>query len=298
MSNGISKKIGDTSRRHPGWLWVIVILLILFSVIKFLPAVIVHWQLNKRLKEQGEQNVQIEYVSFNPITLNLKITSLFAEGQGAGELKWQRVSFNIAAWPLRKRRLVIEDFILRNATITIQRTKTGEYIFGGLRFEAGPDAGRRAWDIGFSNVDHKNVTIIYISPLLKQKMHIDSAHADTFMSWRTDHRTEFTFYSSINGGNISIKGKADPQGQKRTVSMNLNIDSLPLQWLSPVLSRFDIQTFQGILYTNMQINGTIGSDSNYSLNSKGTASLNKFLFRYTFLPFKGLNLPSFLQWQC
>ncbi|NLE00095.1 MAG: DUF748 domain-containing protein [Fibrobacter sp.] len=278
MTTNTIKNIGTIIRKHPHLIRIVIITLIIFSIITFLPPILMHWQIKKQLKAHGEDQVKIAYVLFNPLILQFRIHSLFAEKGDRGHVQWNRMIFDINIWPLWKKRLVVNNFILNNAQITLHHPGPGEWILGGIRFRTNRPGNKNrrknGWEFGITNLDLTNVRLLYSDSLLHQEIFIVHAQIDTFMSWMPQKHTNFSINTIIDDGKIKISGKANPLGKNRSFSFKTTVDSLPLQWFAPVLGKYGINKLNGILNASYSVHGMSSRDTSAHLNATGKLSLN------------------------
>jgi hypothetical protein len=290
MKNPFSR-LDNFFRIHPVWRWFLAVIVILFASYTILVPVIARWQMERWLRDNGENRVKIEGVTFNPFTIRLRVHSLFAEGVQSGTLQWKRMAFDTNLWPLHKRRFVISDFVLRDALFTVQQTKSGDWVVGGIRFRVGNGQGnqgkrgKNGWDFGLSNLSLTNVQIHYRGPLVSQQLLIRKAEIDTFESWEVNKKSRFSIQARIDGGDIAIKGTTDPQGGDRSLASTIAIDSLPLKWLSTAFDSFGFPGVNGVLNADFQIQGNLQSPNTYRLDANGRLAVASAATAVTTLPY-------------
>jgi hypothetical protein len=222
--------------------------------------------------------------------MKLRVYSLFAQGFQKGKMEWKRMAFEINLWPLHRQRVVINDFILRDALITVQQNKGRNWVVGGIPFKtgsgrAGSNRGKKGWDFGVSNIALSNVQIQYRGPDFNQKILIREAIVDTFRSWETEKKSRFSIKAMVSGGELAISGRVDPLGRDRSVVSDIHISSLPLRWLSPLLQNTRLYGVDGVLSADFKTQGTLRPQNHYNLDATGKGVVNSINTEITGLPY-------------
>jgi hypothetical protein len=290
MNTNQFARLNSFFRNHPVWRWIAAVLIILFSTYTILVPLIAQWKIEKWMKENGEDRVKVESVTFNPFIMKLRIHSLFAEGFQMGKVGWKRMAFELDLWPLHRQRVVINDFDLRDALITVQQNRRGNWVIGGIPFKTGSGrnyggGGKKGWDFGLSNVALSNVQILYREPGLNQKILIREAVVDTFRSWENEKKSRFSIQAMISGGEVTISGRIDPQGGERSFASEVHVASLPLQWLSPILKNSGHSGIDGVLNADFKAQGSLRSQNRYNFNATGKGELNSIFTGITGFPY-------------
>jgi hypothetical protein len=223
--------------------------------------------------------------------MKLRVYSLFAQGFQKGKMEWKRMAFEINLWPLHRQRVVINDFVLRDALITVQQNKGRNWVVGGIPFKTGSrrtgsgGSGKKGWDFGVSNIALSNVQIQYRGPDFNQKILIREAIVDTFRSWETEKKSRFSIKAMISGGELAISGRVDPLGRDRSVVSDIHISSLPLRWLSPLLQNTRLSGVDGVLSADFKTKGTLQPQNHYNLDATGKGVVNSINTEIIGLPF-------------
>lgn len=252
---------------------MVAITVILFSSFTILVPLIARWKIEKWMKENGEDRVRIERVAFNPFILRLRVYSLFAEGFQKGKIGWKRMAFEIDVWPLHQKRLVINDFVLHDALLTVQQTKNRNWVVGGIpliigRSRSNGGKEKRGWEFGLAQIRLSNVQIQYRNPDFNQKLLIREAVVDTFRSWEVEKKSSFSIQALISGGVVDISGKIDPQGGDRSIVSSIHILSLPLQWFSPAVQNSGLPGINGLVTADFKVTGHM-SKKQYTYDASG-----------------------------
>ena len=260
---------------------IVLVALVLAAAI--VPSVIVKAQMKHGLKQHGEERVRIEDVDFNPFALRVTIHALLAEGPYSGVLRWQKAALSVSLWPLWHHRIIVDDLILRDAVVTVERLANGELRVGGIRVQAAqkgkaaPKAKRKKkpspWEIGAKDIALSNVRISFRDPKITHDIVLDTLSLDRFESWRPNLSTHLFAVASAGGGTLTVKGRADPQGKERSVNVTITADSVAIGWLSPLLSGKGIAALDGTLNTDLTVKGISGKHGTYHGRVEGTAGL-------------------------
>ena len=251
-----------------------IVALVLLVVLATVPPIIVKAEMTGWLEQHGELRVRIEKVTFNPFLLRLSIHALFAEGPYQNKFHWQKAAFSVNFWPLWKRRLIADNFTLRDAAVLVERAANGEWRIGGIRFKAGNAEKKKSpWEIGVRNVDLKNVLIRYRGPKIANEIVIDSASLDQFESWRPDRSSLLSVKATVGGGALTLRSQTGPLGKLRLVTAEINVSSVAIGWFSPFLRTTGIRGQSGTLSGRMDLRGTMGSHGALALSGQGSLTL-------------------------
>ncbi len=257
--------------------WITGIVVVLFFIYVFLTPVIIQWQAQKWLARNGENNIKIERVDFNPFTSYFKVHSLIAGRDGSDTLNWQRAAFEIRLVPLLKQRLIIRDLSLRDAFMTIQKTKNDQWVFGGLKSKRDTGKGKKrnqSWEVGIFNVNFTNVRLHYMGPDINKTVLFTGAHIDTFMSWKPRFNTHIKFKAYVDTGFIDFSGQLITNRKEQLLSARIRIDSLQLSIFNPWLSLYGLSDVKGKLYSSSKITGNLNSKNGYSFTITGQTTLS------------------------
>ncbi len=221
-----------------------------FLLVVFLSPWAIHYALKKWIESHGRLQAKIEDVDFNIFTGYLVIRSLVASGEGEGSFRWVRAQFDIAWKPLFKKRIRLDDISFTNGVMRIVQEKNGDLYAGGFRIDTAGKAPSpnqaSGWEIGFGNIDLKNVRIDYKGPEIEREMIIRQAHVDPMQNWNPDSAGQFSISIAVADGSLDIQGSARPYAQKAEFKAKVNASKLPLGWLNPWLRTQQLGQITGL----------------------------------------------------
>jgi Domain of Unknown Function (DUF748) len=262
-------------RRHRGWtlfgLTIVVLLLMIFFVL----PIGVRWGIEKWLESHGQLQARVQDVDFNLFSGYMVVNSLLAERAGKGGFKWVQASLEIAWRPFFKKHIRVNDVSVTNASLRLVQEGNGALYVGGFRVNPGTGAagqkhahgGReKGWEIGFGNIDLKNVLVHFEAPGFERQMVIRQAHIDPMQTWNPSSAGGFSAELAVGDGTIHIQGTAKPYSRKASVQGRLQIRKLPLAWADPWLKKRAIRNVGGTLAADGAFSVSVGAQTEASLS--------------------------------
>lgn len=262
--------------RHKKLSITLVSLLLLGLITLLLLPFAVRWGLEHWLESHGELEVRIENVDFNPFTGRLLVHSLIAQREQTGTMEWVRAGVEIVWWPIFKKRIQLDDVSLQNAAIRVRMNEKGRVFIGGVPLPAAQEEtpDEDGWEIGFGEIDLNNVTVLYQSPRLNQRVMITTAHIDPMQSWNPESEADFRVQMTLEEGRIDVSGRTKPFGATPAVQGRIEIASLPLAWVNPLVP--DFQITRGILMTDIAFSYETRHKEPPLLQTDGVLTLQDF----------------------
>lgn len=248
-------------RRHRWWTALALTIVLLLLVIFFVLPLGVRWGIERWL-EGHDLRAQVEDVDFNLFSGYLGVHSLLAERAGQGGFKWIRASMEIAWRPIFKKHIRIDDVSVTDARLRVVLDKNGAVYVGGFRVKPAPGPPRQkqsGWEIGFGNIDLKNVLLQYQTPEFEREVLIRRAHLDPMQTWNPSSAGGFSADLAIGNGMLHLQGSARPYSHEASVQGRLHGRNLPLTWAAAWLKKEAIQN----------AGGTLAADAAFSISRGG-----------------------------
>lgn len=247
-------------------------------MIFFVLPIGVRWGIEKWPESQGQLGAQIQDVDFNLFSDQLAVHSMPAERDGKGGSKWVRASLEMAFRPIFNKHIRVNDVSASNASLSVVQASNGALYVGGIRIKpakAQAQRGRRekGWEIGFGNIDLKNVTVHFKAPGFERQMLIRQAHVDPMQNWNPSSSGDFSAELAIGGSTIHIQGTAKPYSRETFIRGRLQIRELPLAWAEPWLKKGAIRNVEGTLEADSAFSILVDTQTQALL--KGTLTLHQ-----------------------
>jgi hypothetical protein len=231
------------------------------------------------LESHGRLEAEVEAVDFNLFSGNMVVHSLLAERDGEGGFQWARAALEISFRPLLKKRIVFDDISFTKARFSIVKEENGDVYVAGFRVPAAakPDEHQKeaaqdgGWEIGFGDIDLKQVRVRYRTPQIEREILIRRAHIGAMHSWNPSASGNFSAEMALDEGALHIAGTAKPYGPQATIQGRVEAKQLPLAFVSPWLQQLDVGNIAGTLSADAEISAVLGDQT--SAKFEGTLSL-------------------------
>jgi len=221
---------GRTRRR---WLRIVAILSLLSVLILVMLPFGIRYGVQRALLASGADSARIRDIDFNPFSGRLEVDNLEVDAGGLRTLQIPHASVNISWWPLVKHRIVVQDILIKDTVITVERREQGPIRIGGLSFvqsETAPEPQKPAnpWEFAVTRLDVQNTEIHYKSPRLDAALHIDDVALSGLESWSYTRPARLRFRGRFNDSPIAIEASLAPFSTTPTVTANIQVDKLSL----------------------------------------------------------------------
>jgi hypothetical protein len=222
-------------------------------------------------------------VDFNLFSGYMVVHLILVARGGQGRFKWARAPLEIALRPIFKKHFRANDISVTNASLCVVQESNGALYVGGFRIKSAKGAAgqkhargsrrENGWEIGFGNIDLKNVTVHFKAPGFERQMLFRQAHIDSMQTWNPSSAGGFSAELAIGDGSIHIQGMAKPYSRETFVRGRLQIRKLPLAWAEPWLKKRAIHDIGGTLEADSAFSILVDNQTQALL--KGTLSLHQ-----------------------
>jgi outer membrane protein OmpA-like peptidoglycan-associated protein len=260
---------------HSARFWILIGLIV-FGVLFFsMLPVGMHYGIERYLKDQGADQVNLEDVNFNPITGRMTVTDLGIIIGGKKVLGIQEATVVVYWWPLIRKRFVLKRFAIVDTQLTVAQLEDGRWQIGGIIIPQSKEpATPSSWNFSLQEAIAKNCNIKFISSRLKSDLKIEHAKITRLTSWTPQGRARLEFSGQINEGSLKLQVDGSPFANEIMAAGRIQLKDLSLlpfaRLLEPHLAKMD-----GRLGADLNFETRQTSDNALSLLQKGRVNLQQ-----------------------
>ena len=261
------------------WFWVFIGLMIVTMLFFIMLPVGIEYGIERYLKDQGADQVDLVDVDFNPITGHMTLTNLSVIMGAQTVLKIPQAILNIEWRPFMNKRFVLARFEISDAELTVQAFEDDSWQIGGIKLPGKKETSEpAAWDFGLQQVDVKNSMIKFISPQLSSDLKIEQAKISKLNSWRPERSAHLEFEGQLDGGNLQLQLDVSPFGRDILASGQVKLKGLNLKPFAQLLKP-QVNTLEGQLEADLNIETRQTADNGISHKQKGLLKLSQIQIR-------------------
>ncbi len=218
-------------RNRKLWLWVAALLFVFAVLLLVVAPPAIRLGLEKWLEAQGPISAEIDGVEFRLFSGTVVIHTIVAEREEApGRIVADRASLSLQLWPLWRKRLMLDEISLSNASVTV-RQQAGVWFIGGLKYDPGRKKKESSWQLGLEAIDLQNVRVKLLGAPEEKTITVVSAHIDSLQAWRPDASSRFDLQLQAAGGTAAVSGEATPFAEQPALDGRLTVSGFSLPWL-------------------------------------------------------------------
>ena len=257
------------------WFWIIIGLAALVIVFIIMLPIGIDYGIERYLKDQGADQVNLADVDFNPLTGSMTITGLEVKVGTQTALKIPTATFKIQWTPFIRKRLVLDSFIISDTQITVEKMDDGKLYIGGIGLPDNSDnAGSSAWNFSFQEANINNSKINFINSQPISELKIEQAKILKLTSWMHEDSAHLEFSGHLNNAPLQLQMDISPFGKNIVASGRIKVKGLTLDPFKPLL-RTHIESLEGRLDADINIETRHSADDGFSHRQKGQVKLNK-----------------------
>ncbi|PLX48265.1 MAG: hypothetical protein C0613_11550 [Desulfobulbaceae bacterium] len=244
----MAKKIDSPShhntkqQRFAGFIRLVVALmlvglLILLVLPHGLKMALSHW-----LEEAGVGRASLEDVDFNPFVGRLVLKTVRLSNEQQVGLSAAEVQITFKWWPLRQRRLHIEDFQIRHGTLALHRLPDGTIRLAGLPLgSAEPVSGESAnpppsgspWGLALDALTITDMRLSYEAPDQHEQYNLSRATFQNISTWQKNNPSPFTATITRKAATLQAAGTMRPFAAPASLQAELRLENFALELLAP-----------------------------------------------------------------
>ena len=149
-------------------LWAAVIVFAVALLFVALAPYLIKLGIERALTRAGNEHSEVREVDFDLFSRTLVVHGLRARPKGTKGLEVSEVTMQFSLWPLFRKRLMIDKIDIEGADITVERSKDGGIVIGGLMpgpaaDRASPEKRPPSWLVNINDINAGNTLIHYVT---------------------------------------------------------------------------------------------------------------------------------------
>ncbi len=266
-------------------IWLGVFLLF-YTAMGFLavPA-LTKYLLQNKVPELVKRPVHVEKVSFNPFTLDMKVSG-FEIGQKGSKQQLaaaRELEVNLEAISLVKRALVLSAIKVTGPEIYISQDKKGEFNFQDIISngqEETPEEEESPFHFSLNNIQITDGSITFRDDLKGVTHHIKELKVGipfvSNLKTRIRIYTKPYFSAVINGAPVEFEGQTRPFARDHSTMLHVRLDQLDLAHYLAYFSDFiNFKIDSGTLATDLDLVFLVKEDGTQDVELDGNITVSK-----------------------
>ena len=198
--------------KRPILLITITVLVVLFISTLFIIPHGIAWGVKDWVREQGNDQVMVDNVDFNPFTGTLVIQGLQAERQGDVPLKVDELRLDMVIHRLFKRQVVVEGVTIKGVNLVIEKDVQQQWRIGGIgQADTSPhdkaNQKQVPWGFAIDTLALEDVGIDYRTPELSSSLQVDSLELGNLASFMPDQQTTLRLGGQLDDASLEVSGQ-------------------------------------------------------------------------------------------
>lgn len=205
----------ENARRYKWQIGAVSILLLLLIFLWVLPLIIAY-QFQKWVLENGGEDVSIEDVDFNLFTAHFKIRNVLIKRSGYEPLLLPVLEVKAKLQDLLDKRFVITTVNVQGLDLTIDYSKPQSEHVGGILIRkltsttpTEPETDAEPWSFNIQKLSLTNSRLTYRHPALESVLAINTLELDDLDNLPDAGHAKLDFSGSIDTSPVELKGQLD-----------------------------------------------------------------------------------------
>lgn len=218
---------------------VLLALLILLVLPLGLKMALSHW-----FEEAGVGRASLEDVDFNPFVGRLVLKTVRLSNEQQVGLNAAEIQITFKWWPLRQRRLHIEDFQIRHGILALHQLPDGTMRLAGLPLgpaepvsgeSANPAPSSSAWGLALDALTITDMRLSYEAPDQHEQYDLSRATFQNISTWQKNNPSPFTCTITREAATLQAAGTMRPFAASASLQAELRLENFGLELLAPFL---------------------------------------------------------------
>jgi len=255
--------------------WILIGLVIVGVLFFIMLPVGIDYGIERYLKNQGADQVNLQDVDFNPITGQMTLTNLSVTTGGRMVVKIPQATLDIVWTPFINKRFVLKRFAISDSELTVEEHEVGRWQIGGINL---PDqqetSGPASWHFGLEQLTVRNSIIKFISSQLSSDLKIEQAKISKLSSWMPEQSAHLEFKGQINDSNLQLQAEVSLFAVDFVTAGQIKLKGLPLMPFARLLEPH-LKTLEGRLEADLKFETRRAADSGIRHYQKGLLKLSQ-----------------------
>jgi hypothetical protein len=245
----LTKRVESSFRGKRGFKFWLTDLIYSISIMAIIVSILIphgiKWGMTRTLSKIGAKQVTIMDVDFNAFIGRLVIYGLKFSGPDEGVMTLDRLIVDMDLLPAWKKRIRARHISVIGLTFDVNQTGNGELAVAGFPIPLMPpekgqiaseEKNGKPWGLGVGNLDLADINVRLSMFGIKEEVSLDLAHIKDFETWNPETTGQLNVIFTFNEGLVQFLGEARPFADKPSVTMELKVSEMPLNWMEPYLS--------------------------------------------------------------
>jgi hypothetical protein len=239
--------------------------------------------LERWIASQGPEIGHVENVDFNPFSGRLSLDNLVVETKGGRTLNISH-AYLVFSWKqLFKKQLYLDELILRDTFLVIDRLEGTGFRVGGLILReligAEEKAQKPGWEVGINRFEMQDARFDYDTPELTATYFIDQYTLTGLETWNKQKPVQMELAGRINESPVHIKAEIKPLDVIRSWKGSIVLENGSLDLLAKVRG-LEKYAPSGTMDIDLQLAAQMQEDGSITIDTEGAVALNKLYFQY------------------
>ena len=256
-----------------------VFILLLFALLIGSTPLIIEWQGEEWLKQNGATNPDIGDIEFNPFKGEIAIINLQAGQSENARFTVGNLKLTINYLPLFDRQIAIDQIALSKVDLDLHVDDSNQISVGKLQLPTGqPEAEKSSttattsnqpWHFGLNQLAVEDIVVRAHLPQHRGNIQIQQLNVSSVATWKQQQHSPIELNMLIDGARVRLTSKVAPFKTEPELSGELLIENVDLTNYSQLLNIVGVSKPTGVLTSNIKLDGTWRSDKSFAIKFDG-----------------------------
>ena len=275
-----------TTRRAGTFITISACILLLLTLLVWSAPLILEWQGEAWLEQNGATNPDIGDIDFNPFTGELSIIELQAGQTENARFTVGRLKLKINYLPLFDRQIAVEQIVLSHADLDLHIDDSNKVSIGKLKIPTGEPETEQAttavaapkapWDFGLGQLVVESINLRAHLPQHQGNIQIQQLNISRVATWKQQQHSPIELNMLIDGARVRLTSRVAPFKTEPELSGELLIENVDLTNYSQLLTIVGISEPAGVLTSNIKLDGTWRADKSFAIKFDGNFQAREF----------------------